>query len=353
MRYQEDIKLNECAVCKEKKLISKILKVCKDCIIERFDQSLEFIKKAHNFVKEKYSFCTQPLKEGKLSCNMCINNCKFEEGTKSICGLREFKNNKLDGPDSKNAKLFYYYDLLPTNCVASFICGENKYTGYKNLAVFFYGCSFNCLFCQNSDWRNIPHHYVSLEELEKAIDETTKCICFFGGDPSCQIEFQIEFSKRILRSKKVRICWETNGSFNPKYLDQIMEIALKSKGCVKFDLKAFNKNLHFALCGVSNEFTLENFKRASFWTKKYSAFPLLVASTLLVPGYIDESEIESIAKFIASLNKEIPYSLLGFSPNFFMKDIGFTSKNFALKSYRIAKAVGLKYVNIGNTFILK
>ncbi len=132
-----------------------------------------------------------------------------------------------------------------------------------------------------------------------------------------------------------------------------MEIALKSRGCVKFDLKAFNKNLHFVLYGVPREFTLENFKKVSFWAKKYSAFPLLVVSTLLVPGYIDESEIKSIAKFIASLNKEILYSLLGFSPNFFMKDIGFTSKNFALKSYRIAKAIGLKYVNIGNAFILK
>ncbi len=67
---------------------------------------------------------------------MCINNCEFEESAKSIGGLRKFKNSQLQDPDSKNAKLFYCYDLLPINCVASFICGENKYTGYKNLTVF-------------------------------------------------------------------------------------------------------------------------------------------------------------------------------------------------------------------------
>lgn len=55
------------------------------------------------------------------------------------------------------------------------------------------------------------------------------------------------------------------------------------KGTVKFDLKAFDENLHYSLCGVSNRQTLENFRRLSRrGTEAKGVF--LVASTLLVPG---------------------------------------------------------------------
>jgi len=78
----------------------------------------------------------------------------------------------------------------------------------------------------------------------------------------------------------------------------------------------------------------------------------LTASTLMVPGYVDDEEIKGIAGFIASINDEIPYSLLGFYPHFDMRDLPLTRKEDALRFQRIAKEAGLKNVRIGNAHLL-
>ena len=57
----------------------------------------------------------------------------------------------------------------------------------------------------------------------------------------------------------MRICWETNGTMNRRFLEEIVDIALESGGCVKFDLKAFDTGLNTALCGHPNGQTIENF----------------------------------------------------------------------------------------------
>ena len=80
--------------------------------------------------------------------------------------------------------------------------------------------------------------------------------------------------------------------------------------------------------------------------------PLLIASTLLVPGYIDEDEIRGIAKFIASTNPDIPYSLLAFHPQFYMSDMPLTQKVLAYRCLSVAQEEGLKNVRIGNTHLL-
>jgi len=80
--------------------------------------------------------------------------------------------------------------------------------------------------------------------------------------------------------------------------------------------------------------------------------PFLVASTLLVPGYVDEQEVGKIAEFIASLSPDIPYSLLGFHPHFCMKDLPTTSGKHAERCYKAALDAGLKRVKIGNLHLL-
>ncbi len=80
--------------------------------------------------------------------------------------------------------------------------------------------------------------------------------------------------------------------------------------------------------------------------------PFLIASTLLVPGYIDEQEVDAIARYISSLNPEIPYSLLAFYPSFYLKDLPTTSRRHALRCQEIAKNAGIRRVHIGNVHLL-
>jgi pyruvate formate lyase activating enzyme len=139
---------------------------------------------------------------------------------------------------------------------------------------------------------------------------------------------------------------------NNRYLEEILDIAAESGGCVKFDLKAFHSSLNLALCGRSNHQTKINFERAASRAKKRKDPPLIVASTLLVPGYIGREEVYQIARFIASLDQDIPYSLLGFHPHFCFRDLPRTSRSHADECHEAALEAGLRRVKIGNIHLL-
>ena len=136
------------------------------------------------------------------------------------------------------------------------------------------------------------------------------------------------------------------------FLRMMADLSLKSGGCIKFDLKAWDEAIHYSLCGVTNKKTLENFRTLAGQIKRRLKPPLLIASTLLVPGYVDEPEVAGIARFISGLNPEIPYSLLAFHPHFYLNDLPVTSQSHALRCRAAAQKAGLQNVHIGNVHLL-
>jgi len=80
--------------------------------------------------------------------------------------------------------------------------------------------------------------------------------------------------------------------------------------------------------------------------------PFLVASTLLVPGYVDSEEVKGIAGFLAGLDESTPYSLLAFHPSFRMTDMTTTTRKHAYDCLEAAESQGLKRTNIGNIHLL-
>jgi len=153
--------------------------------------------------------------------------------------------------------------------------------------------------------------------------------------------------KRILR-----ICWETNGRWKKEFALRAAELSLTSGGTVKFDLKTWNENLSKTLCGVSNQPTLESFKMiGEGFYKKRPELPILTASTLLVPGYVDVEEVEGLARFIAEIDPAIPYTLLAFYPTYVMNDLPTTSREQACNCRENAEK-HLENVRIGNIHLL-
>ncbi len=69
-------------------------------------------------------------------------------------------------------------------------------------------------------------------------------------------------------------------------------------------------------------------------------------------GYIDAEEVAAIARFIASLDPNIPYSLLAFHPQFYMSDLPMTSRVLADQCCQAARHAGLNNVRIGNVHLL-
>lgn len=361
-----------CRVCRElSPFISEVLGVCLQCIREKPTEAHPYIIQAHRESRDACGLPASPPEDPQgIPCNICVNECRIPENQTGYCGLRHNKNGKLKGVSDERGKLSWYHDPLPTNCVGDWVCpggtgaGYPEYAycqgserGYKNLAVFFHACSFNCLFCQNWHFRRktLKTRTIPIQDLILDVDDKTACICYFGGDPAPQLPYSLRASK-ISRDRNkgriLRVCWETNGSMHPKLLDEMVEVAMGSGGCIKFDLKAWDDNLHVALTGSTNRRTLNNFKRAGEFIKKRSIPPLLIANTLLIPGYVDEREIREIAKFIASVNPEIPYSLLAFHPQYYMSDMPLTRRELAEGCLRVAQDEGLSQVRIGNFHLL-
>ena len=374
IHYNKGKEMAECKLCNTiSNYISKELGICLKCIREKPLNALPVAMQAHKRrSRAVFGLPEEPPKDPKgIPCNICINECRIPDGEMGYCGLRKNENGKLTGVSADKGKLSWYHDPLPTNCVGDWICpggtgaGYPQYAycngpeyGYKNLAVFFHACSFNCLYCQNWHFRQktLSQYTKSTEDLVLCVDEKTSCICYFGGDPAPQIPFSLNASRLALEKKKgkiLRICYETNGSMHHGFLDKMTELALGSGGCIKFDLKAWDENLHIALTGITNKRTLENFSAAGKKITLRPSPPLLIASTLLVPGYVDDEEVKNIAKFIASINPDIPYSLLAFYPHFYMSDMPLTSKALAQRCLSIAKQEGLKNVRIGNAHLLR
>lgn len=356
---------SQCRLClKRSEHISNNIGVCLSCIRTRPSDALKLFEEIHKRSRIPYDLPEKPprAKVGE-ACGICVNRCRVPEGECGYCGLKRRKPKEIS---PEKGKFLCYHDPLPTNCVAGCFCpggtgaGYPRYSnrpgpekGFDNLAVYFQACNFNCLFCQNWEFRQFagapPTR--SRQELLSHIDDRTSCISFFGGDPTPQLPFALGVAQDALERKKgriLRICWETNGSMERAYLDRMVELSMVSGGCVKFDLKAWDENLHIALTGVTNRKTLENFRRAARRFNQRPVPPLLIAATCLVPGYIDEQEIRKIAGFIASVNSHIPYVLLGFSPEYLMADLPPTAISFAKRCLDVAREEGLKRVRMEN-----
>jgi pyruvate formate lyase activating enzyme len=374
--------MGTCKFCgKTEKVISEILQVCRKCLLEGdWEKVKPHILNVHKQVRQLVELPEKPPKAErpnvKLKCNLCMNECSLSDEDVSYCGLRNIQlrtSGQLPYPSKSKGYIHGYIDANPTNCCNSWFCPAGTSSGYPkysdskgpefgtySYAAFFYGCSYNCLFCQNSSHKLFSkRHLFDVETLANQIVKNKKitCLCYFGGTPEPQLPFSINLAEKVLQKTEyekriMRICWEWNGSGKKEWIIKAMEIALKTGGNIKFDLKTFNEKLNLALCGVSNRRTLENFK---FLAENYFGIrknlPEMSACTLMVPGYTNHKEVEQIVKFVSSINPEIPYSLLIFHGDYQMRDLGITPRKQALKCLEVAKKY-LENVNLGNKFLL-
>jgi pyruvate formate lyase activating enzyme len=364
--------MGTCQFCGQKAItISDAIGYCYRCLRQHFSKLETKILSTHAKSRNHFGLPASIPKNPKgTPCHLCANHCQLKEREIGYCGIRKNVGGKIVGGIVKG-NLHFYYDSLPTNCVADWVCpgdtgsGYPKYAykdgpevEYSNLAVFYQACNFNCLYCQNFSFKEGLKHpnLVRIDELvEATFIKNVSCICFFGGDPTPQIIHALAVSKKILKRKNkpiLRICFETNGAVNHKILKKMAEISLKSGGCIKFDLKAWHKEIHKTLCSVPNKETLKNFSWIASLIKERPKPAFLIASTLLVPGYVDEEEVKEISNFIAKLDPNIPYTLLAFYPTFILNDLPKTSYSHAHRCLKVAKEAGLKQVRVGNQHLL-
>lgn len=366
-----------CEVCgKESMNISAMLRVCARCVRDRFEEAKPYIEAAHAEVRKRYGLPPRaPRDPNGTICGGCGNDCQIPIGGKGFCGIVENVGGKIIHRYGTHERglLTWYYDPLPTNCVPAEFCagsggaGYPKWcrtpkgdVGYNNLSVFLGSCTYSCLFCQNYSFREQTvdgRPTMTASQLAEKADESVGCACFFGGDPSSQIPFVIKSAElarasAIDENRLLRVCLETNLSMNIDDLKQFAGLSMESGGGIKADLKCWSSEILYALSGVEHRAAYKNFGWLGRRHRERPEVPFARASTLLIPGYVDDEEIRELASFIADLDPTIPYSLLAFHPLYYMDDMPYTRREDAERAVDICAEEGLQRVRIGNPWLL-
>lgn len=144
--------------------------------------------------------------------------------------------------------------------------------------IFLKGCPLRCPWCANPESQICKIEKMGNEEVgrfitvEEAIDIAKRDMPFYkrsgggitlsGGEPL----MQPEFSRALVQAAKdigINVAIETSGY---QKWDLAWDV-LEDIDTVLFDIKAFDKDLHKEIVGVSNELILDNLKKLSHLNK--------------------------------------------------------------------------------------
>ncbi|MBS3078577.1 AmmeMemoRadiSam system radical SAM enzyme [Candidatus Pacearchaeota archaeon] len=274
----------------------------------------------------------------KVRCLACAHKCVINEGKTGICGVRKNENGKL--------MLIVYgkvssinVDPIEKKPLYHFLPGSYA------LSIGTVGCNFKCDFCQNFDISQssksgkIFGEEISPEEIViSAVKYNCKSIAYTYNEPAIFIEFVKDCAK-LAKENGLKNILVTNGYFSRESFGYIKEYI----DAVNIDLKSFKESFYNKYCGGNLKNVLEIIK------KFYKSGIHVEITTLVIPGLNDsDTEFRNIAKFIASVDKKIPWHISRFFPKYRMLNKKITSKESLEKAYEIGIKQGLKNVHIGN-----
>jgi pyruvate formate lyase activating enzyme len=288
----------------------------------------------------KEALLYKKLKDQKVRCNLCNHRCLISEGKRGICFVRENQNGTL-------------FSLVYGIAIAANIDPIEKkplfhfQPGSQSFSVATAGCNFRCEFCQNWNISQItkgPHGRIIGESLppEKIVAEAKKkgcrSIAYTYTEPTIFFEYAYD-TGRLAKKGGLANVFVTNGYQTP---ETIKEMA-KFVDAVNIDLKSFSEKFYQKVCGAHLEPVLKSIKlmhKAGIWVE---------ITTLVVPKQNDsKEELRSIAKFIASVDKNIPWHISRFHPDYQMTEAYPTPIETLEMAYGLGKKAGLKYVYLGN-----
>jgi len=280
-------------------------------------------------------------KKNTVRCSACSQRCVISDNKVGICGVRKNIKGKL-------------YLLVYGKVIAAHVDPIEKkplyhfLPGSQSYSIATARCNFRCLWCQNYDIsqykefprREIPGKETTPEKIvEDAIKTKCKSISYTYTEPAIFVEFAIDTAK-LAKKKNLKNIFVTNGYITPECLDYITGYV----DAMNIDLKSFSDDFYRKYCGATHGIkpVLDNIKLAH--EKKIH----IEITTLVIPGLNDsDEEFEKIAKFIASVDKNIPWHISRFFPMYKMLDKPITP----FETLKKAEKIGKKYLNhvyIGN-----
>ena len=239
----------------------------------------------------------------KIRCGLCPNNCEINSGGFGICGVRGNKGGKGIIP-------FYgFITALAADPVEKKPLYHFK-PGTKILSIGFAGCNLRCPFCQN--WHISQNIDVSGkwmrsgEIISAALRQNTPSIAYTYSEPLIHIEFILD-CMMLARRHGIANVLVTNGCVNYKAAVKILKFA----DAVNVDLKTFSADTYKKCLGGDLQTVLAFIELSN----KMNVHTEI--TTLVVPDLNDSSvELSAITDYIFSLNKDIPWHLSAYHPDY-------------------------------------
>ncbi len=173
--------------------------------------------------------------------------------------------------------------------------------------------------------------------VDEAIRTKCKSIAYTYNEPTIFIEYVKDIAV-LAKKKGLKNILVTNG-FMTK---ECMNFVGKHIDAMNIDLKGFSDEFYMKNCKAKLQPVLDTIKLA------HKMGIHIEITTLLIPGENDsKKELEEIAKFIASVDKNMPWHISRFFPMYKMLNKEMTSEEKMREAEKIGKKY-LKHVHLGN-----
>jgi pyruvate formate lyase activating enzyme len=180
---------------------------------------------------------------------------------------------------------------------------------YRFATLHNWGCTFRCPFCSyklksGPDGRPgfaepKPERFLSIAEQKDTLRNAHPLkVYFMGGEPTIakELDEMILFAKNELGAETK--LGHSNGSRLP----------IPGLDGANIGFKAWSEELHLKVTGRPKALIYDNFKKA------FHAGMKMAANMVFVPGLVGLEELEGLAAFLAGLDPEIPFHIMGYIP---------------------------------------
>lgn len=275
-----------------------------------------------------------------VQCGLCAHGCKISDGQRGICGVRENIGGVL-------------YSSVYGKLVAESVDPIEKkplfhvLPGSLSYSISTLGCNFHCLHCQNASISQVgrggcssrqPASRTPEEVISSAIVSGCKTISYTYVEPTVFFEYAHDCCT-LAKAKNVGNVFVSNGYMS----SQVTEMLAPLLTGINIDIKSFSNEFYQKVCGAKLKpvlDTVERMRNLGVWVE---------VTTLLIPGMNDSSaELKQIARWLVSVDKNIPWHVTAFYPTYKMTTPQPTPVETLKKARDIGLGVGLNYVYEGN-----
>jgi pyruvate formate lyase activating enzyme len=280
----------------------------------------------------------EPAENNLVICRLCAHECRIAEGKTGVCRVRKNLAGELFSLNGDRV-IAANTDPIEKKPLYHFLPGS------RSFSIAAMGCNFSCRFCQNhsismvDDEANIQGDPVSPEQLVAlARRNRVHSISYTYTEPTVFFELVLE-TARLARAAGLRNVLVSNGYMSARALAMLGPFL----DGANIDLKSFSAAFYKQYCSARLEPVLETIramKAMGVWVE---------VTTLLIPGLNDDRrEVTDLIAFLCGLDRDMPWHVSRFFPQYRMADIPPTEAASIHAFLQLAWENGLRFPYGGN-----